>query len=70
MKHRILAVAAILATAFAFAQPTSASAPAQDGEFYRTTGTAPIRSTAGTRSGRPPQPVKWVVKWVEPRRAL
>ncbi len=44
MKHRILAVAAILATAFAFAQPTSASAPAQDGEFYRTTGTAPIRN--------------------------
>ena len=50
MKHRILAVAAILATAFAFTQPTEAAAPAapvaptQGGEFYRTQGTTAVRN--------------------------
>ncbi|MDA8620995.1 hypothetical protein N9L45_01770, partial [Planctomycetota bacterium] len=47
MKHRILAVAAILATAFAFTQPTEAAAPVaptQGGEFYRTQGTTAVRN--------------------------
>ena len=44
MKHRILAVAAILATASAFAQPTAASVSAQAGEFYRTKGTTAVRN--------------------------
>ncbi|MGB0333197.1 MAG: hypothetical protein ACPGPE_15410 [Planctomycetota bacterium] len=44
MKHRILAVAAILATAFSFTPPTDAAAPAQGGEFYRTQGTAAVRN--------------------------
>ncbi len=44
MKHRILAVAAILATAIAFAQPTAAAVSTQAGEFYRTSGTTAVRN--------------------------
>ena len=44
MTHRILAVAAILATAFAFTQPTDAAVPAQDGEFHRTQGATAVRN--------------------------
>ncbi len=44
MKHRILAAAAILATAFAFTQPTDAAVPAQGGEFHRTQGTTAVRN--------------------------
>ncbi len=44
MKHRILAVVAILATAFALTQPTDAAVPSQGGEFQRIKGTTAVRN--------------------------
>lgn len=44
MKHRILAVVAILATAFALTQPTDAAVPSQGGEFQRIKGATAVRN--------------------------
>jgi len=44
MKHRILAVAAIIATAFALAPSTDAAVRIQDGDFHITTSTTAVRN--------------------------
>ncbi|MDG1985731.1 MAG: hypothetical protein P8M11_14325, partial [Planctomycetota bacterium] len=44
MKHRILAVVAIIATAFALAPSTDAAVRIQDGDFHITTSTTAVRN--------------------------